>query len=107
VPWWILIPAAIFAVLVIGGTLLMVRSLLALSQAGNRFQAALEPVTVRLQASTEELDRRSSAMEAGTQVLNERKQRIQGSIETLRILNDSLEEVRTGLRLVRLLRAWR
>lgn len=106
-PWWAWLCLGIFGVLAIAGSAVLLTALIPLGRASSRFRESVEPLAAELERSSALLQQRSDAMATRQAAFRESQARAQASYHGLLALWGALQEVRTGLRIVRFVLARR
>jgi hypothetical protein len=106
-PWWTWAGLTVFLVALAAAGAVVLWQLVALARRSRSLQAKLEPLSVRLTETTEQLDRNNVRFAAGQEHARWSIARLRGSVAQLQVLVAALEEIRVALRLVRLVRTGR
>lgn len=106
-PWWTWAGLGVFVVAIGAAGAVVLVQLVTLGRTSRSLQAQLEPLTRRLTAATEELDRRNARLAAGQGHATLSIGRLRGSVAQLQVLVAALEEIQLALRLLRLVRTGR
>ena len=105
VPWWAIVCVGIFGALLLGGGALLAMSLIDVTRVSGRLQRTVDPMIRDLEVLSAELQEKSERTTDGVERLQASQTRVRASIERLQILSAALDEVRTGLRILRLVRS--
>jgi hypothetical protein len=104
VPVWTWISLGVFVVSVSAGTVAVVFSIVRFGRASRSLARTIEPLTARLEASSEALSQHSGELADDQALLRARVDGLRASWAQLQLLVGAIQELRLGLRIARLLR---